>query len=842
MIYGVLFYVETGKTHRIPAIRHELRHLIMQRNELACYVRERLSLPPMLRNTHVCGRCYAKTPCFIYHKLAEQGDGDTSGLRDKFDAVTQHLQPVHQAFFKKWDDLLTKEESDMMKFRRELWTMLSSEREKLGRCFSNVVLIPSSFTMDPGASKINRFAYTFEKQTLDPLFSFSESQISVGEPVVISDENGHYALAKGFVTSITRSRISVAVDRRLHNARAKAPDFDEVTNQKFAGIMSLESSRVIQQDQKTRYRLDKDEFSNGMATTRNNLIQMMTHDTFRSRGLQSLIVDKKPPSFKPLPSSYAIAGSQSQINADQRGAIDKILSAEDYALVLGMPGTGKTTTIAHIIRALVAKGKSVLLASYTHTAVDNILLKIRSPDTPVLRLGALSKIHPEVKEFAQLAEEPSTSAEELHSKWHDPLVVGTTCLGINHPLFQQRIFDYCIVDEASQITLPVCLGPIRMARVFVLVGDHYQLPPLVQNDAAKQGGLDISLFKELSDAHPNAVATLSEQYRMSEPIMRLSSQLIYDGRLKCGSEAVARQRLILPHFDALTRVHRERSTASVSASASQGCPSLASPSCVLAASLAPASPPVSFLNTDALSPSCNEIRQGPRITNPLEVAITVQVVRALLTAGLAPTSIGVITLYRSQLALLRQELNTALGSLTAAQVEAHTADKYQGRDKDVIIVSLVRANEAAEIGELLRDSRRVNVAITRARRKLILLGSRHTMERGDQLLKELVKLCAQGGGMVDVPPAWTHEFASPSMPTTQHTQRSVRASADASQTVSPGKGARKPLGDVSANAHGRSAVPGKVVRGQKRITPALTKRRGVFTDIMHEVIGEELDL
>ena len=104
--------------------------MVMQRNELACYVRERLSLPPMLKQTHTCDRCYAKTPCFLYHKLVEDGDGETSGMRAKFDAMTKHLSLVHQSFFKKWDDLITKEESEMMKFRRELWTMLSNEREK----------------------------------------------------------------------------------------------------------------------------------------------------------------------------------------------------------------------------------------------------------------------------------------------------------------------------------------------------------------------------------------------------------------------------------------------------------------------------------------------------------------------------------------------------------------------------------------------------------------------------------------------------------------------------------------------------------------------------------------
>lgn len=130
-------------------------------------------------------------------------------------------------------------------------------------------------------------------------------------------------------------------------------------------------------------------------------------------------------------------------------------------------------------------------------------------------------------------------------------------------LFSRRKFDYCIVDEASQITLPTCLGPLRFAEKFVLVGDHFQLPPLVRaffsinghllNDivqvrhpAARKAGLDVSLFRKLSDAHPSAVIDLTHQYRMNEDIMLLSNRLIYGNRLKCGNQKVAKRSLILP--------------------------------------------------------------------------------------------------------------------------------------------------------------------------------------------------------------------------------------------------------------------------------------------------------
>jgi DNA replication ATP-dependent helicase Dna2 len=130
------------------------------------------------------------------------------------------------------------------------------------------------------------------------------------------------------------------------------------------------------------------------------------------------------------------------------------------------------------------------------------------------------------------------------------------------PLFFRRKFDYCIVDEASQITLPTCLGPLRMADTFVLVGDHFQLPPIVsffiqckeaadsqvKNPEARRGGLDVSLFKLLSGKHPQAVVDLSYQYRMNEDIMLLSNRLVYENRLKCGSDQVAQQGLVIPNL------------------------------------------------------------------------------------------------------------------------------------------------------------------------------------------------------------------------------------------------------------------------------------------------------
>lgn len=832
VVYGILYYTETSEISRIPAIRHELIHMVMQRNELANYVRQRYALPPMLKSPHLCGKCYAQTPCFLYHKLVENGTGETSGVEEKFNDLVKHLKPTHQEFFQKWDELITKEEKDVVKLRRELWTMPSTEREKLGRCFAHVVIDPKAVNEQEDASKINRYSYAFFKQKTTPGFSFTDSQISVGEPIVISDEHGHFALASGYVTSVRKHGIHVAVDRRLHNARVRTKDFDGERNQSFTGIME-----VIEDDggQQTRipsqsgdpvlYRIDKDEFSNGMATVRNNLIRLMENDVFGTQALRRLIVEGVPPTFKPTSTPYSLANSASQdsLNVDQRCAIEKVMSAKDYALVLGMPGTGKTTTIAHIIRALTAQGKSVLLTSYTHTAVDNILLKIRKDNIGVFRLGAVAKVHPEIREFADLGGVPMKTVEEI-KKSYSRQVVATTCLGVNHPIFNQRIFDYCIVDEASQITLPVCLGPIRMARTFILVGDHYQLPPLVQNKEALEGGLDISLFKTLSEQHPSSVINLEHQYRMCDDIMTLSNTLIYNGRLKCGTPAVAHRTLRIPNINALSRHHHSLQTLPAAGPKSI-CVKATRGSCWIRDLLDP-SVKACLVNTDPLLPTSRESESGSRIINACEATLCTNLVDSLITTGVPASDIGVITLYRSQLALLKQNLRHQHPA-----VEMHTADKFQGRDKEVVVLSLVRSNEKQNVGDLLKDWRRVNVAFTRARTKLLVVGSAQTI-RGNELLRKFVTLMEGKGWIYDLPKGALegHLWDQPGSLGLVGRDEEAEETSKLDQPAVKGFGSTRTKGKENITAKGRR-VPLKVGRLDMQ---ALLGKRPVLRDIVND--------
>ncbi|KAK2737173.1 Tripartite DNA replication factor [Myotisia sp. PD_48] len=849
--FGVLFYLELSKTHRIRAIPSEIRQMIQQRNLLAGYLRQNFQIPPMLRQPRVCSPCYAKKACFVYHKFLEDGDEKTSEMGKIFQETVGHLSEVHQTFFRKWDTLLTLEEKEMSKFKRELWTMASDEREDVGRCFGNISIEPGSEFENTHGPKINKFQYTFVKPKPAPGFSFTESQLSVGEPIVVSDEKGHFALANGYVVYVHPRKITVVVDRRLHHARVKQPGFDAVNYQSFNGIMDI--SKAIpcsgrpsngENDGPVLYRLDKDEFSNGMAIVRNNILAIMDNDRPRATRLRELIISLATPSFtRGITSPIFQASIRADLNVDQKRAIEKVLNAEDYALVLGMPGTGKTTTIAQLILALVSQGKSVLLTSYTHTAVDNILLKIRGEKMRILRIGALGKIHPEVQQFVDLATSPKSSIEELRDLYEKSNVVATTCLGVSHRIFNARTFDYCIVDEASQITLPVCLGPIRMAEKFILVGDHYQLPPLVQSREAIEGGLDLSLFKLLCDTHPSSVVNLEHQYRMCKEIMSLSNTLIYSGKLKCGTPAIASRSLNLPDIDGLKKIHPNPLASQPLMVSQKVCLNANRGPCWLRDIIDPKAK-VRFINTDTLGPEAVDFAKGSRIVNELEAVLCAQLVEALLCTGVPARDIGVVTLYRSQLSLLKQKLRHHLPDL-----EMHTADRFQGRDKEVIVMSCVRSNPDRNVGDLLRDWRRVNVAFTRARTKMIIIGSKATLADGNELLGKFVRLVEQNEWCYDLPAgaATLHSFQEHDSLCTQRV--SSKSPQQANQILlnsskgqkPPGKPLSQPRLPLSPlKSWGKNAraplkpqkMGGKLMDGAKII-----RKRPVLNDVLNDMLG-----
>lgn len=896
---GILYYLESSATMRVAPRVIEIRQMIQQRNRLAGYLHrarhparepqqqhrptilqtqeiEESGLPGMLRNPVKCGRCYAQASCFAYHALVENGDADSAGMVD--DAKKNHSLIWHEAlghlqlttkdkhesaalreWFTKWDKLLTFEESDISRYRKELWTMSSSDREAVGRCFGNMILAQDLTStasalsamgvdgIEGSGGRINRYAYRFVRADKPKRGALNEAtQLTVGEPVVVSSETGQWALANGYVVASSKRDITVAVDRRLGTARERRASFDEDRNQSLQGIMNVgyEDDRTATRDfgKPVLYRLDRDEFSNGLALIRNNLVTLMSSHPIHSK-LRRQVVHGAAPKFSPSGAPEALRESQlTDMNEDQRAAVSRVLCAQDYALILGMPGTGKTTTIAQLIRALLAEGKSILLTSYTHTAVDNILLKIRdiAPPNSVLRLGVPAKINPEVQKFCRLAATPRGSIAEVDEAYMGCQIVAATCMGMNQPLFNRRAFDVCIVDEASQITLPTSLGPLLHARKFVLVGDHYQLPPLVQDKAALDGGLDVSLFRQLSEQYPDAVAALGRQYRMCEEIMSLSNALIYDGQLRCGNDAVAQRTLEINDPSALVSFHH----------ASQTCATPSRHGACWLEQLCRSDRKVVFANTDSAGKSATEtLTSGKNITNQYEATLTAQLVIALLAVGVAAKEIGVITLYRSQLALLRQLFKAAHIS---SDVEIDSADRFQGRDKECVILSMVRSNEVGVVGDLLKDWRRVNVALTRARSKLIVLGSRQTLGNND-LLNKFLRLVDDQKWTLELPADadachnfdWSSQALS-SLMTPASVSRGVqdgRGRHNGDTSVSPSKKQLGPASSVlqpSASAANRSPIkkPGKVVSARGSQKRAKMKEYAAI-EILEDIVGAE---
>ncbi|KAL7342171.1 AAA domain-containing protein [Rhodotorula toruloides] len=676
---GLLYYTQSNEVFRVQAARNEIRGLILARNRFATFLHRRMTLtpsededdalwgdadfpvssqvegaelallPPPIDDERSCKKCYVGDACMLYRKAVDGDDmicdDETDPLQLIYAEKTDHVTAAHAEFFKQWERLISLEEQELVRFKKEIWTLQAEEREQLGRCFANMVISEVKAEEQSSKTSVHRFVYRLRPRSPTES-SLLGGSISTNDPIVVSLETPSIlAISRGFVLSLSPTEVVIGVDRSL----TACPQSHGTAVGELV------------------FRVDKDELAAGMGRIRDNLVQLFTPGSDERR--RSLVVDLAAPRFRPI-AEIKQAALPSHLNGDQRQAVAKVLTAQDYALILGMPGTGKTTTTAEVINALAQAGRSILLTSYTHSAVDNILLKVKDAGLSILRLGNRDKVLPSLHPFTLTSEDYAHSLSDIDNKLLRPQIVATT----------------------SRLQ--------------------------VRNGAARKGGLDVSLFKRLSEAHPDAVVNLTHQYRMNGDIMSLSNELVYSGQLKVGDERVGGRKL---------EVRKDLAELGVEP---------------WVRDIVDPDRSVIFIDTDALP--ARERRNGSLIDNPSEAVLVKKTVSALAASGVDEEDIGVISLYRQQIKLLSRQLSSH------PDVEILTADRSQGRDKECIVLSLVRSNTTGNAGDLLKDWRRVNVCLTRAKSKLVIFGSRSTISHV-QLMADFVRLVDAKGWVYELP-------------------------------------------------------------------------------------------
>lgn len=704
--YGLLYYMASGSLLRIRSTPHELQALLMIRNRLAAAViipplAHQLSstfassiqslrvLPPPLRHGHQCRQCGQLPNCATMLALERAGDGEASVCHREDshgtnEVIEERIQlqsetlATRSHFYHRWNTLLELEETECRR--------LNDERIQITRAILYRCLPEDSLR---GASRRYTAEFLLTTNEDNDKSGGSGSELSPGDPVSILNATGD-DVAIGSIMTMAMGRIVISCDRDIGQS-LRAVRTDHQSDQS-TGIIPLEVHTSLGES----FGLCKDELVTAFALGRSNLLQL-----YRNQHLLELLVDWRPPHFRPEEAEPLNSLTQpSDLDDGQRRAIAHCLRAEDYALLLGMPGTGKTTTLVALIKQLVDRGERLIVSAYTHSAVDNVLSRLLTVGVPVLRLGSADRVDRSLAKHTL----PLGSVENLAKAISSSSVLGLTCLAASNHVLLAAVppFDWCIIDEASQVTVPAVLGPLLRARRFLLVGDHYQLPPLVKSAVAREKSLDISLFRLLAEAHPAAVVTLRRQYRMAEDIQTIANRTVYGGQLECASEAVAQARLILPH----------------QVESSLFCAVCGDdPDCWIRWVLNP-NHRVLFLDTDGIVPAAREEAVGTSFHNRMEALCVRNLIAALIGGGLGGDQVCVIAPFRGQCRLLGQFL-----SAYPPEMEISTVDRYQGRDKDCVILSFVRSNEAHQMGGLLSDWHRLNVALTRAKRKLVMIGS-----------------------------------------------------------------------------------------------------------------------
>ena len=452
------------------------------------------------------------------------------------------------------------------------------------------------------------------------------------------------------------------------------------------------------------------------------------------------------------------------LNPTQERAVNEVLWAKDVAIVHGPPGTGKTTTLVEAINETLMRESQVLVCAQSNMAVDWISEKLVDRGINVLRIGNPTRVndkmlgftyerrfesHPDYpqlwairKAIRELRSNRKKGSESFHQKmdrlrsraaeieirinaelFGEARVIACTLVGSAHRLLEGMKFGTLFIDEAAQALEAACWIPMRRASRVILAGDHCQLPPTVKSIAALRAGLGKTLMERIAENKPEVVTLLKIQYRMNEDIMRFSSDWFYGGQVESAPQIKYRSILDFDHPITWIDTSNEENRITIEGEdAPEDSASTSSSS-----SAANQNSDLNF-KEQFVGESYGRINKAEAELTLLTLAEYFTKIGKQRVLG-DSIDVGIISPYRAQVQYLKKLIKKyEFFKPYRRLISVNTVDGFQGQERDVILISLVRSNDEGQIG-FLKDLRRMNVAMTRARMKLIILGNKDTMTK-----------------------------------------------------------------------------------------------------------------
>ena len=452
------------------------------------------------------------------------------------------------------------------------------------------------------------------------------------------------------------------------------------------------------------------------------------------------------------------------LNPTQERAVNEVLWAKDVAIVHGPPGTGKTTTLVEAINETLMRESQVLVCAQSNMAVDWISEKLVDRGINVLRIGNPTRVNDKMlgftyerrfeshadypqlwairKAIRELRKNRKKGSENYHQKmdrlksraaeielrinaelFGEARVIACTLVGSAHHLLEGMKFGTLFIDEAAQALEAACWIPMRRASRVILAGDHCQLPPTVKSIAALRAGLGKTLMERIAENKPEVVTLLKIQYRMNDEIMRFSSDWFYGGKVESAPQI--KYRSVLDYDHPITWIDTSNEENQITIEGEDAPEDSASTSSSVSAA---------NQNSD-LNFKEQFVGESFGRINKAEAELTLLTLAEYFTKiGKQRVleeriDVGIISPYRAQVQYLKKLIKKyKFFKPYRRLISVNTVDGFQGQERDVILISLVRSNDEGQIG-FLKDLRRMNVAMTRARMKLIILGNKDTMTK-----------------------------------------------------------------------------------------------------------------